>query len=67
MVEFDPKKIRELRKDLGLNQADFAWRIRKSRQIVNCWENGVSKPTIKSLLSMANTFGRDVGFFFVSK
>lgn len=45
MDEMTPEKIRSLREQMGLTQAQFAYRLGVSFATVNRWERGHYRPT----------------------
>lgn len=49
-------RILELRKKLGLSQAEFAQKLFVTRQAVSRWERGETVPTIDTLKLIAETF-----------
>ena len=49
-------RIRGLRKELGLNQADFAARIDVSRGYISDVENGRARPSVELLFAIQNAF-----------
>ena len=50
-------RIRQLRKEKGWNQDEFAQKAYVSRQTVSNWENEKSYPDIQSLLLISDLFG----------
>lgn len=48
--------ILELRKSLGLSQAEFAGKLLVTRQAVSRWENGETVPSTDTLKQIAKTF-----------
>ena len=67
MKKFNPTAIRILRQAHGLTLEAFAERIgaESKRQIVHQWESGYQVPTVKSLLSISNTFNVPFDIFFI--
>ena len=51
------KRIKQLRKDKGWNQEEFAEKAYVSRQTVSNWENEKSYPDVHSLLILSDLFG----------
>lgn len=49
-------RIRTLRKDSGMSQADLARRLNVTRSSVNAWEMGLSAPTAQYIIELANLF-----------
>ena len=54
------ENIKELRKQFGLNQSEFAKKIGVSRNIVANWECDKSEPSLNELIKISKTF--DVGY-----
>ncbi|MGX7071398.1 helix-turn-helix transcriptional regulator [Helcococcus kunzii] len=50
------ERIKELRRQLNLTQADLARILGISRSSVNAWEQGLTNPSIKYLIKLAKTF-----------
>lgn len=50
------KRIRELRLEAGLTQAQFGERISVSQDTVSLWEKGKSAPTVECLNLICRTF-----------
>ncbi len=48
--------IRYLRRKNGLNQAELSRNFGKKQNTVGNWENGVSEPSIKELVSLSQIF-----------
>lgn len=63
---FDPEsfggKLRQLRLERNLKQSDVAKAVRVGKAYVSGWENGKSKPSLDSLVGLANLFGVSVDF-----
>ena len=51
------KRIRELRKNNGLTQAELGKRVGVIKQTISSWENGVSSPSNEALAELAKIFG----------
>ena len=51
-------RVEELRKDMDMNQEDFAKAIRVSRQTVSSIENGKYNPSLELAFVIADFFGR---------
>ena len=49
-------RIRELRKELGLSQKDFAEKIGVSQSSINYWEKGQRIPSIEAAAKIADFF-----------
>ena len=49
-------RIRTLRKDAGMSQAELARKLSVTRSSVNAWEMGLSAPTAQYIIEMANLF-----------
>jgi transcriptional regulator with XRE-family HTH domain len=55
------KRVKELRKALGLTQEQFAAKVGVSFSTVNRWENGKGKPSplaMKRIENLQNEFGQ---------
>jgi transcriptional regulator with XRE-family HTH domain len=63
-LQYRPERIRELRIALGLNQAEFARRIRVSRQMVAFYEAGTHIPGTTILLRVVALTGAKLDSFF---
>lgn len=50
------ERIKELRKQSNYTQADLAKILGISRSSVNAWEQGISQPSLKYLIKLAQTF-----------
>jgi len=50
-------KIRELRKQKNLTQAQVAERLGITKNAVNSWEKSASSPTLKNVAELAGIFG----------
>ena len=50
------KRIKELREQCGLSQADLARKLDVSRSSVNAWEMELSTPTTQYVVDMARLF-----------
>lgn len=51
------ERIRAMRTNRGISQADLAEQLEVSRSAVAMWENGSRKPGLDTLEAMANIFG----------
>lgn len=49
-------RIKLLREQSGLSQAQLAKRLNVTRSSVNAWEQGISMPTVQYVVEMAKTF-----------
>lgn len=63
-LRFQPKRVTQLRKALGLTQAAFARRVGVSRQTVLLWEQGKNAPSGVALMRMANAIGVRIETFY---
>lgn len=61
---YDHNKIKELRQQLGLTQADFGARIGRNRGIVHQWEIGSSTPNLNDYAKIKTEFNVEDGYFF---
>ncbi|MEK4758613.1 transcriptional regulator [Macrococcoides caseolyticum] len=57
-------KIRELRKDLGISQAELSQKLNVSRQTINAIENDKYDPTLSLAFKLANIFNVTVDDLF---
>lgn len=57
-------RLREVRKEAGLTQADLADRVEVSRQTINYIENGTFCPSTYLALRLAREFGMPVERLF---
>jgi putative transcriptional regulator len=57
-------RLRELRGELGLTQAELAERVGVSRKTINTVENGVFVPSTLLALKLARALGRTVEAIF---
>lgn len=58
-------KVEELRKNLGMNQEDFAKAIRVSRQTVSSIENGKYNPSLELAFVISDFFGKKIEEIFI--
>lgn len=58
-------RVEELRKNLGMNQEDFAKAIRVSRQTVSSIENGKYNPSLELAFAIADFFGKTIEEIFI--
>lgn len=58
-------RVEELRKEMGMNQEDFARAIRVSRQTVSSIENGKYNPSLELAFVIADFFGRTIEEIFI--
>ena len=49
-------RIRKLRAEKGMSQAELARRLDVTRSSVNAWESGLSAPTIQYVAAMTRLF-----------
>ena len=59
MTKFN-ENIKELRKQSGLNQTNFAKKIGVSRNVLANWECDKSEPSLDELIRISKTF--DIGY-----
>lgn len=57
-------RIREVREQSGMTQADLAKCVHVSRSSVESWENGQSYPSIDSCVALSETFHLSTDYFF---
>lgn len=58
-------KVEELRKNLGMNQEDFAKAIRVSRQTVSSIENGKYNPSLELAFVISDFFDKKIEEIFI--
>ncbi len=58
-------RVEEFRKELGLNQEDFARAIRVSRQTVSSIETGKYNPSLDLAFIIADFFGKTIEEIFI--
>lgn len=58
-------RVEELRKELGMNQEEFAKAIRVSRQTVSSIENGKYNPSLELAFVIADFFGKTIEEIFI--
>lgn len=56
------KKIKTLRSARGWTQADLARQLGMSRNGVNSWEQGVSMPSLESLIELSKVFSVSIDY-----
>lgn len=61
------EKLKELRKSLGMTQAQLGRRVSSYQQAVTEWENGHRDPEIKTLRKIAEALGSELKIEFVPK
>jgi transcriptional regulator with XRE-family HTH domain len=57
------KKIKLARVELDFNQADLAEKIDAKQKSISRYENGLSVPTIETLVKIAKILKKQVGYF----
>lgn len=57
------RKIKELRKSLGLNQTQFAKPLFVTAGSVSQWELGLTMPDTDRLITMSKVYGVPLGYF----
>ena len=57
-------KIKELREEMQLTQAELAKRIGNSQRNVSNWETGASEPDIQTIVRLADIFGVSIDELF---
>lgn len=50
------EKIKELREQTGMTQAELARRLKLTRASVSAWEMGLAVPSAQSIVDLANVF-----------
>lgn len=62
-----PEAFREIRKSLGLTQAEFAEKFHLTRSQVIALEKGTANPTLETLQRLVAPFGFTTGFVLKRK
>lgn len=57
-------KVEQLRKERGLNQADFAKMLRVSRQTISSIETGKYNPSLELTFAISDFFGKRIEEIF---
>jgi putative transcriptional regulator len=60
-------RLRELRSEHGLSQAELGGRVGVSRQAINLVENGKHDPSLSLAFGIARVFGLPVEAIFVEE
>ena len=60
-------RVEKLRKELGLNQEEFAKAIRVSRQTISSIETGKYNPSLDLAFTIADFFGVTIEEIFIHK
>jgi putative transcriptional regulator len=60
-------RLRELRAEHGLSQAELGGRVGVSRQAINLIENGRHDPSLSLAFAMARVFGLPIEAIFVEE
>jgi transcriptional regulator with XRE-family HTH domain len=63
---FQPQRIVEIRRVLGLSRAEFARKLNVTRQLVWAWERGRHVPTLEILARLADMTGAKLDSFLGS-
>ena len=61
-MEIFCKRVKELRKELGLTQKQLAEKLQVSNSSVCDWEKGWTQPDLETLLSLAKFFKVSVDY-----
>ena len=56
------ERIKTLRENFGLSQAELAGRLDITRSSVNAWEMGISVPSTQYIVELAQLFGVSIDF-----
>ena len=56
------ERIKTLRENFGLSQAELAGRLDITRSSVNAWEMGISVPSTQYIVELAQLFGVSTDF-----
>lgn len=67
MKKFNERAVRDLRNKLGLNQTEFGMLVGIDQRHISRIERGTHKPSLKTLLKIANACGVDVAIFFAEE
>lgn len=57
------KKIKLARIELDLNQSELAKKIGARQKSISRYENGLSMPSIETLVKLANVLKKSTGYF----
>lgn len=57
------KKIKIARVELDMNQTDLAVKIKAKQKSVSRYENGLSMPSIETLVKIARALKKTTGYF----
>lgn len=57
------KKIKVARVELDLNQSELAAKIKAKQKSISRYENGLSVPSIATLMKIAKTLKKEVAYF----
>jgi len=60
-------RVEELRKNLGMNQEDFAKAIQVSRQTISAIETGKYNPSLELAFIISDFFGMHIEEIFIHK
>jgi putative transcriptional regulator len=60
-------RLRELRSEQGLSQAELGGRVGVSRQAINLVENGKHDPSLSLAFAIARVFGMPVEAIFMEE
>jgi len=67
MQTFQPARVTELRKGLGLTRPQLARKLGVCRQLVWAWEEGVHVPSSTPLMRLARLTGANLESFFADR
>ena len=56
------KRIKDVRRECGLSQAQFGEKLSVSQDTVSLWENGRSAPNAELIIAIAKTFDVSADF-----
>ena len=56
------KRIKDVRRESGLSQAQFGEKLSVSQDTVSLWENGRSAPNAELIIAIAKTFDVSADF-----
>ncbi len=64
MIEGIGQRIKDIREENGLNQAEFGKMLKVSQAAIARWENEKREPTASALLTIAQTFNIELEYLF---
>ncbi len=61
------KKIKLARVELDMNQTDLAKKIKAKQKSISRYENGISMPSVETLVKIAKALKKPIGYFVEEK